>query len=1114
MKKIFILSLFAVLMLPCMTIGAQDSRNRAASTIVADALAQLPATRQNKYNSLMEEIAGTGAEGVCQLATMLVPADKGKNNIVEYALTGVVSFVGADAANPNRAAVRQGLAEGLEKCNDNANRAFLLSLLQRISAPEDASIFEKYLSDEYLLQAALNGLATVPDGGAAMIAAMKNGAAPRADMARVAGYVGIKGAEPILLSWIPGADAKTLDAIHYALGRVGTSKSLPALLKAAKASKYQWRNDNSATEGLLTLLNNMVANGEGQLAAKTAATLMKSADESYVRTSAQRVILTVEGKKALPKLLAAMKNSDRASRADALRNCEPWADNEVYAKLAEIVSSKKESPAKVDIVNWFGTNHVSSQIGTVNAAMNSADNDLAESAIRAAGRIGGDEALNALVGQLQGEHSQAAMAALLAFNGRVNPGIIKALDNESSQVAALGIASKRRMTEAAPKVYSLLSSNDKAVSDAAYAALAGVVNTSDFDRLSQIIEKDGGKHTADLQAAMKSSMRNLSADEQYSKVKSKLTGSSNPSLYYPSLAQAGNSDAIVTLTEGYEKGNRQAAFTALLTVDNLEMLDILYDIAVKDQSNATEALNRYATLVGKSDYTPVRKYQLYRKGLEVAKDAKVQNRMINGLAGTYTYPAMLVAENYTETPATREAAAEAIRTIVSKNTINLGGASVKGALDKASAAFKAIGTADAGYAVDDINGLLSRLPENGFTDILATNPTLSAVAFNPESVKSVKAAAKKKAESVAANAAKAWTNNAGILAYNGTERSVVALPEDYENFDMMFEWKGKGAVGVRSMEQIDLGGSASGVLSANADNGIEHNNAVNPEGEWNTTYIKVINDRITVIENGVTVMDNETMSNSYKKDEPAYSTGRILFIGEGNPLEIRELYIRQFPSTPVTELSAEEAAEGFELLFDGRSMHKWIGNKVNYTPVDGTIYVNASYGSGGNLYTVNEYSDFVLRFEFLFEREGVNNGIGIRTPMGVDAAYHGMEIQILDHDAPIYKGLRPYQVHGSVYGIIPAKRVVFPGLGVWNVEEIRAVGDHITVTVNGEVILDGNIREATQGHNMAPSGEKKNPYTVDHLDHPGLFNKSGHVGFLGHGSGIRFRNIRIKDLSK
>ena len=181
-------------------------------------------------------------------------------------------------------------------------------------------------------------------------------------------------------------------------------------------------------------------------------------------------------------------------------------------------------------------------------------------------------------------------------------------------------------------------------------------------------------------------------------------------------------------------------------------------------------------------------------------------------------------------------------------------------------------------------------------------------------------------------------------------------------------------------------------------------------------------------------------------------------------------------------------------------------------PLDGTIDVTAQYGGSGNLYTKKEYGDFVLRFEFAFVRPGVNNGIGIRTPMGVDAAFHGMEIQVLDHDDPIYKYIEIYQHHGSVYGVIPAKRVKFGELGTWNVEEIRAVGDRITVTVNGEVILDGNIRKACKGHNVAPDGSTKNPYTVDGRNHPGLFNKKGHIGLLGHGPGIRFRNIRVKEL--
>lgn len=208
----------------------------------------------------------------------------------------------------------------------------------------------------------------------------------------------------------------------------------------------------------------------------------------------------------------------------------------------------------------------------------------------------------------------------------------------------------------------------------------------------------------------------------------------------------------------------------------------------------------------------------------------------------------------------------------------------------------------------------------------------------------------------------------------------------------------------------------------------------------------------------------------------------------------------------------QELNEGFKVLFDGENMKQWTGNLEGYRMEEDYIYVTAQYGTEGNLYTKKQYSDFVLRFEFCFDKEGVNNGVGIRTPMNVDAAYEGMEIQILDHDAEKYSSwLKPHQVHGSVYGIIAAKRITSPELGVWNTEEIRAEGDHITVTVNGEVILDGNIREACQGYNVAPDGGK-NPYTVDGKDHPGLFNKKGHIGFLGHGEGIKIRNVRIKEL--
>jgi hypothetical protein len=96
--------------------------------------------------------------------------------------------------------------------------------------------------------------------------------------------------------------------------------------------------------------------------------------------------------------------------------------------------------------------------------------------------------------------------------------------------------------------------------------------------------------------------------------------------------------------------------------------------------------------------------------------------------------------------------------------------------------------------------------------------------------------------------------------------------------------------------------------------------------------------------------------------------------------------------------------------------------------------------------------------------------------------------------------LQAYQYHGSVYGIIPAKLGFLKPVGEWNSEEVIAEGNHIQVILNGEVILDGDLAEATKNG------------TADHKEHPGLFNKAGHIGFLGHGSELRFRNLRLKEI--
>ncbi len=199
-------------------------------------------------------------------------------------------------------------------------------------------------------------------------------------------------------------------------------------------------------------------------------------------------------------------------------------------------------------------------------------------------------------------------------------------------------------------------------------------------------------------------------------------------------------------------------------------------------------------------------------------------------------------------------------------------------------------------------------------------------------------------------------------------------------------------------------------------------------------------------------------------------------------------------------LTNMEKMDGFVQLFNGENLDGWVGNKTDYVVEGGVIVLHPANGGSGNLFTDKEYADFNFRFEFQLT-PGANNGLGIRAPLEGDAAYVGMELQILDNTAEKYKDLHDYQFHGSVYGVIPAKKGFLKPVGEWNQEEVIVQGDSVTVILNGEVILDGNIREASKGG------------TLDGNKHKGLKNKKGHIGFLGHGDTLSFRNIRIKELS-
>ena len=476
---------------------------------------------------------------------------------------------------------------------------------------------------------------------------------------------------------------------------------------------------------------------------------------------------------------------------------------------------------------------------------------------------------------------------------------------------------------------------------------------------------------------------------------------------------------------------------------------------------------------------------------------------------------VFVSQFLAETGVQKEAALIVTRLALANHTIS--GPIVRQALEQA---LPLISGEDSALLVPKLKAHLKKMPyDYGFVSLfngkdltgwkgLVSNP----IARGKMSEAELATAQQKVNESIQ----KDWIIKDGLLVFTGHGDNL-CTEKQYGDMEMFVDWKitekGDAGIYLRGTPQVQIWDTSRREVGAQVGSGGLYNNqkniskpllvADNKIGEWNTFHIIMRGDKVTVYLNGILVTDNISLENYWDRKLPLFIKEQIELQAHGTYVAYRNIYLRELPneSSTITHLTESEKQEGFVQLFDGTNFDNWVGNKAGYLLKDGVIEVNPEAKGGGNLYTKEEFSDFIYRFEFQLT-PGANNGIGIRAPLEGDAAYVGMEIQVLDSEHPIYANLKPYQYHGSVYGVLPAKRGFLKPTGEWNQEEIMIQGSKIKVTLNGTVITEADLKEATKNG------------TVDHNEHPGLKNTTGHIGFLGHGDVVRFKNMRIKKLGK
>ncbi len=220
-------------------------------------------------------------------------------------------------------------------------------------------------------------------------------------------------------------------------------------------------------------------------------------------------------------------------------------------------------------------------------------------------------------------------------------------------------------------------------------------------------------------------------------------------------------------------------------------------------------------------------------------------------------------------------------------------------------------------------------------------------------------------------------------------------------------------------------------------------------------------------------------------------------------------------------LTKKEKADGWKLLFDGKTTTGWKGAFLPGFPAkgwkvaNGQLMVESSGGSestnGGDIITLNDYSDFELTVDFKITT-GANSGIKYfmdaaqPVPANPKSAI-GLEFQVLDDERhPDAKlGKAGNRTIGSLYDLIPAidNKPVRP-IGDWNTARIISKGNHVEHWLNGVMVVA--YERGSEDFKTIVADSK-------YKDIPGFgLAPKGRILLQDHGNEVYFKNIKIRVL--
>jgi len=894
---------------------------------IAAWLRLLPASDEAQADRIFGEMLQaieSGTPVVGQLASRLQPPGQGDDTLVRYALDGVVQAAAKKASAGLKGKIASEILATVAAQPETQLKTFLLSEAGYLVEPGQIKLVEPYLPVPELADEAVRTLFRIksPEVEKALLKAWPRAPlAARLSLLQGLGELRSKKAVPLIKPLAVAGDPKVRLMALSALAEIADPATEPLFSELPALSTEE---EKRQTVNLyLHFARRLSEDGQKDRAlviARQACRALVGEEEEAQRSEALGLVADILQEKSLPDIMKAATDENKQYRATALRLARKFDRPELTPEwlkvLKEAGSATGGAGTAADLIYFLGERQDRTVLPEVTRFLGSEDESVRQAAIRASFRLGGKETLGELWPLLA--KSPADGQLVLDLVATLKPEdymgqLIKIYPDlpEASKLVVLK-AVRDKMTPAWKEIIlGEIDSPSGEISRVAAASLSSVCLEGD---LPWLLEKYAVLEDAAVAAGFQAAIRSVMGDiKDEGKRLNYLLSSINKSKgkarasLIRLLPLAGGQEglkSVLTFMSDKDPEIKAAAIFALVSWPGFEAAPQLINLLSSTQDRKVRylACQGLVRLVKEAEASASEKLRILEQMKPLVSYPDEKGLLLTGWASLREVKALEEIAGFFDDESLKDRAALSACRLARPQA---GEEGLKG-WTTIWILKKALLLLDDELEIQETENYLDTLlRQEGFEPLFNRKDLYGWKGLVADPVKRARmshaelSAAQKKADEIMRQH---WQVIDGVLTFDGHGESLCTA-KDYCDFELFVDWKiekgGDSGLYLRGSPQVQIWDPAqwpegSGGLYNNQKNPSKPLKCADrPVGSWNTFYIKMVGERVTVYLNGELVVDNVVMENYWERDKPIYPCGQIELQAHNTPLYFKNLYLKE-----------------------------------------------------------------------------------------------------------------------------------------------------------------------------------------------------------------------------